>query len=125
MVCAALYLPFQLHRQPEMDERFDGIVYSVAFVGGATCVIHLNNLPGVIAASPYREALVPGAVPDLRDLLILATSPGFAAELGQGLVLILAAVFVGAVLGTLQLRRVVTVADRSRLRGRGTRHHRI
>ncbi len=104
MVCAALYLPFQLHRQAEMDERFDGIVYSVAFVGGATCVIHLNNLPGVIAASPYRDALVPGSVPDLRDLVILATSSGFATELGQGFVLILAAVFVGAVLGTLQMR---------------------
>ena len=104
MVCAALYLPFQLHRQTEMDERFDGIVYSVAFVGGATCVVHLNNLPGVIAASPYRDALVPGSVPDLRDLVILATSSGFAAELGQGFVLILAAVFVGAVLGILQLR---------------------
>jgi len=102
--CAALYLPFQLHRQAEMDERFDGIVYSVAFVGGTTCAIHLNNLPGVIAASPYRDALVPGAVPDLRDLVILATSSGFATELGQGFVLILAAVFVGAVLGTLQSR---------------------
>ena len=101
--CAALYLPFQLHRQSEMDERFDGIVYSVAFVGGAACAIHLNNLPGVIAGSPYRGALVPGAVPDFRDLLILATSPGFGSELGQGFVLILAAVFVGAVLGTLQL----------------------
>ena len=104
MICAALYLPFQLYRQAEMDERFDGIVYSVAFVGGTTCVIHLNNLPGVIAASPYRDALVPGAVPDLRDLVILATSSGFAMELGQGFVLILAAVFVGAVLGALQLR---------------------
>jgi len=104
MVCAALYLPFQLCRQPEMDERFDGIVYSVAFLGGATCVIHLNNLPGVIAASPYRDALAPGAKPDLRDLMILATSPGFAAELGQGLVVIIVAVLVGAVLGMLQLR---------------------
>ena len=104
MVCAALYLPFQLHRQTEMDERFDGIVYAVALVGGATCVIHLNNLPRVIAASPYRDALAPGAEPDLRDLLILATSPGFTAELGQGLVMILAAVLVGAMLGTLQLR---------------------
>jgi hypothetical protein len=104
IVCAALYLPFQLHRQTEMDERFDGIVYAVALVGGATCVIHLNNLPRVIAASPYRDALAPGAEPDLRDLLILATSPGFTAELGQGLVVILAAVLVGAVLGTLQLR---------------------
>ena len=104
IVCAALYLPFQLHRQTEMDERFDGIVYAVALVGGATCVIHLNNLPRVIAASPYRDALAPGAEPDLRDLLILATSPGFTAELGQGLVVILAAVLVGALLGALQLR---------------------
>jgi len=104
IVCAALYLPFQLHRQTEMDERFDGIVYAVALVGGATCVIHLNNLPRVIAASPYRDALAPGAEPDLRDLLILATSPGIAAELGQGLVVILAAVLVGALLGALQLR---------------------
>jgi hypothetical protein len=101
---AAIVLPIQLHRQPEMDERFDGIVYSVAFVGGATCVIHINNLPRVIAASPYRDALASGAAPDLRDLLILAASPEFAAELGQGLVVILIAVLVGAVLGTLQLR---------------------
>jgi len=104
VVCAALYLPFQLHRQTEMDEGFDGIVYAVALVGGAVCVIHLNNLPRVIAASPYRDALAPGAAPDLRDLLILATSSGFMAEIGQGLVMILAAVLVGAVLGTLQLR---------------------
>ena len=104
MVCGALYLPFQLSRQAEMDERFDGIVYSVAFVGGVTCAIHLNNLPGVIAASPYRDALVSGAVPDIRDLLILATSSGFGTELGQGSVLIFTAIFVGAILGTLQLR---------------------
>jgi hypothetical protein len=104
LVCAALYLPFQLGRQTEMDERFDGIVYTVALVGGASCVIHLNNLPLVIAASPYRDALAPGAEPDLRDLLILSTSPGFATELGQGLVVILTSILVGAVLGTLQLR---------------------
>ena len=101
---AALYLPFRLHRQAEMDERFDGIVYTVALVGGALCVIHLNNLPRVVAASPYRDALASGAAPDLRDLLIFAASPEFAAELGQGLVVIFAAVLVGAVLGTLQLR---------------------
>ena len=101
---AAVYLPFGLHRQTEVDERFDGIVYSVALAGGATCAIHLNNLPRVMAASPYRDALAPGAEPDLRDLLILAGSPGFTVELGRGLVVILTAVLVGAVLGTLQLR---------------------
>ena len=104
MVCVALYLPFQLSRQTEMDERFDGIVYSVAFAGGATCAIHLNNLPGVIAASPYRDALAPGALPDFRDLTILASSLGFSAELGQGIFLIIAAIFVGAIIGNLQLR---------------------
>ena len=101
---AAVYLPFGLHRRTEVDERFDGIVYSVALAGGATCAIHLNNLPRVMAASPYREALAPGAEPDLRDLLILTGSPGFTAELGGGLVVILTAALVGAVLGTLQLR---------------------
>ncbi|MCP4901511.1 MAG: hypothetical protein GY906_31490 [bacterium] len=102
--CAAFYLPFQLRRQAEMDERFDGIVYSVALMGGASCAIHLNNLPHVIAASPYHDALASGAEPDLRDLLILATSRGFAAELGQGLVVVFVAVLVGAALGVLQLR---------------------
>ena len=104
VICASAYLPFRLHRQAEMDERFDGIVYSVALVGGATCVVHLNNLPGVIAASPYRDALPPGAEPDLRDMLILTGSPGFAGELGLSLVAIMAAILIGAVLGTLQLR---------------------
>lgn len=103
VVCAAAYLPFGLHRQPEMDETFDGIVYSVAFIGGAVCVVHLNNLPRIIAASPYRDALASGTAPDLRDLMILATSAGFSAELGQGLVVILVAVMVGSVLGRLQL----------------------
>lgn len=104
VICAAAYLPFRLHRQAEMDERFDGIVYSVALVGGATCVVHLNNLPGVIAASPYRDALAPGAEPDLRDMLILTGSPGIAGELGLGLVAIMAAILVGAALGMLQMR---------------------
>jgi len=104
MAVATLYLPYQLSGQVEADERFDGIVYSVALVGGAVCAIHLNNLPRVAAISPYRDALAPGAEPDLRDLLILAGSSGFTAELGRGLVVILAAVLVGAVLGTLQLR---------------------
>jgi hypothetical protein len=101
---AALYLPFHLRDSAEMDERFDGIVYSVALLGGAVCVIHLANLPGVIAASPYRAALDLGAEPDLRDLLIIAGSAGFTAELGRGLVVILIAVLVGSVLGPLQLR---------------------
>jgi hypothetical protein len=104
VVAAGLYLPIQLRDHREMDERFDGIVYGVALVGGATCVIHLHNLPLVMAVSPHRNALGSGAEPDLRDLFILVGSPGLAAELGQGLVVVLAAVMIGAVVGTLQLR---------------------
>lgn len=103
VVGIALYLPFQLNRQPELDERFDGIVYAVAFAGGATCAIHLYNLPGVVAASPFRAALGEGAEPDLRDLMILAGSGGFVGELGQGLVVISIAALIGAVIGTLQM----------------------
>jgi len=103
VVGIAVYLPFQLRRQPELDERFDGIVYAVAFSAGATCAIHLNNLPVALAASPYREAVGAGAEPDLRDLLILAGSAGFRDELGSALVVVATAVLVGAVLGVLQL----------------------
>jgi hypothetical protein len=103
-VGVAVMMPFQLRNRDEMDERFDGIVYTVAFAAGATCVIHLNNLPSLIAASPFRAALEPGAEPDLRDLVILAESAGFAAELGRGLVVILSAVVVGAVIGALQMK---------------------
>ncbi len=103
----------------EMDERFDGIVYSVALAGGATCAIHLNNLPRVMAASPYRDALAPGAEPDLRDLLILAGSPGFTAELGRGLVMIFAAVLVGCCPRHPAAAGLAAVADGAGLPRRG------
>lgn len=106
LVGIAVYLPFQLHRQSELDERFDGIVYTVAFSGGATCAIHLNNLPFVVAASPFHAALDAHAEPDLRDLLILAGSEGFRNDLGLGLVVISVAVLVGAVLGIFQMKGV-------------------
>jgi hypothetical protein len=101
---AGLYLPYRLHRHAEVDERFDGVVYSVALMAGAVCVVHLFNLPRVVAASPYGDAIGPGDAPGLRDLLIIAGWPGFTAELGRGLVLISAAVLLGAVLGVLQHR---------------------
>lgn len=101
---AALVLPIQLVRQPEVDEIFDGIVYSVAMIGGAVCVIHLYDLPRIIEASPYRAALAPGTVPDLRDLMILASSEGFADEIGAGMVMVAAAALAGALIGTLQMR---------------------
>ena len=103
VVGAALTMPFHVRSLAEMDERFDGIVYTVAWLAGATCVIHLNNLPQVASASPFHDALRHGAMPGLRDLLIVGTSPGFAGELGQGLMMIMAGVLVGAMLGVLHM----------------------
>jgi hypothetical protein len=104
IVGTGLAVPFHLAGRAEVDERFDGIVYTVAFVAGAVCAIQCHNLPRIAEASPLRDAVAPGAAPDLRDLLIVAGSPGFAGEMGRGLVLVAAAVLLGAVLGVLQMR---------------------
>jgi len=104
VVGAALVMSYHVRHLSEMDERFDGIVYTVACLAGAATVIHLNNLPQVVAGSPFRDALDDGAVPGLRDLLIVEASPGFVIELGQGMTVILAGVLIGAVLGVLHLR---------------------
>jgi hypothetical protein len=103
-VGVALVVPFQLSGRDEVDERFDGIVYTVAAMAGASCVIHLNNLQTISMAAPLDAALGSGAEPDLRDLMILIRSPAVSTELGSWLVLIATAVLVGAVLGSLQLR---------------------
>lgn len=103
-VLAAAVLPFVLHRQEEVDERFDGVVYAVCVIAGAVCAIHLHNLPTLVATSPYRSALASGTAPDLRDLLIVASWPGFADELGRGLVLVMTSALAGAVLGVLRMR---------------------
>ncbi len=100
---AALALPFSLRRESELDERFDGIVYTVACLAGATNVIHMHNLPKITAASPFGSVLAPDAAPGLRDLLILAGSDSFAADLGQAFVILLTAVLIGATLGILHL----------------------
>lgn len=96
---SALWLPFHLARLDEADERFDGIVYSVAAVAGASCVIHVGNLPGLIAGSPYADALTGAAAPSLRDLLIVISWPEFGRELARHLGLIGAAVLAGALAG--------------------------
>ncbi len=109
---AALALPFSLRRESELDERFDGIVYTVACLSGATGVIHVHNLPKIMAASPFGSVLAPDAAPGLRDLLILAGSGSFATDLGQTLTILLIAVLIGATLGVLQLggRGTATIA---------------
>jgi hypothetical protein len=105
VVGVAALLPLVFERQVELDERFDGIVYSVAVSGGAVVAIHLNNLPGLLATSPFSAALATGAEPDLRDLLIVVGSGAFAAELDRGLLVMTIAVLVGAIFGVLHMRR--------------------
>ena len=100
---AAIALPFSLRHESELDERFDGIVYTVACLAGATSVIHVHNLPKITAASVFGSVLAPDTAPGLRDLLILAGSEAFAADLAQGLAILVAAVLIGATLGVLQL----------------------
>jgi hypothetical protein len=115
VIAVAVYLPLQLRHDEEVDEVFDGIVYAVALVAGVACTIHINDLPQVIRDSPYSSAFVSGAAPDLRDVMIVATSAGLASELGEGLVLILCAVAIGWVTGLLLNRgwragRIVAVS---------------
>lgn len=99
----AIVLPILLAGEKEVDERFDGIVYSIAFAVGAASVVHLFNLPGAAAPFPERAVLGGGAAPGARDLLLLASAPGPRAELADLLALLLVSAMMGAVLGVLAL----------------------
>lgn len=100
----ASILPALLAEEKEVDERFDGVVYAVAFTVGAASVVHLFNLPR--AAAQYPESVVLGGseVPDVRDLLLLLSAPGPRGELGDLSMLVLVALLAGAVLGMLKLQ---------------------
>ena len=100
----AIILPMFLAEEKEFDERFDGVVYAVAFTVGAASVVHLFNLPRVAARSPESVALGGGEVPGARDLLLLVTAPGPRGELGDLLALLGVAALAGAVLGVLKLQ---------------------
>lgn len=103
LAALAAVLPALLADDKEIDERFDGIVYAVAFGVGAASVVHLFNLPGAAARYPERVVLGGGETPDVRDLLLLISSPGPRGELADLAALLLVAVLAGAVLGTLKL----------------------
>ncbi len=109
---AALVLPLLLKNENELDERFDGIIYTVACLGGATSVIHVHNLPKITATSPIGSVLDSDAAPGLRDLVLLVGSPSFAADLGQGLTILLVAMLIGATFGILHFggRSPITIA---------------
>ncbi len=104
LAALAVVLPILLAEEKEVDERFDGVVYAVAFAAGAASVVHLFNLPGAAARYPERVVLGGGETPGARDLLLLLSAPGPRAELADLLALLLVAALVGAVLGTLKLQ---------------------
>ncbi len=103
LVALAVVLPTLLAEEKEVDERFDGVVYAVAFTVGAASVVHLFNLPRAAARYPESVALGGGEAPGVRDLLLLISAPGPRGELGDLFALLLVAVLAGAVLGTLKL----------------------
>ncbi len=104
LAALAVVLPILLAEEKEVDERFDGIVYAVAFAVGAASVVHLFNLPGAAARCPEWVVLGAGEAPGARDLLLLISAPGPRGELADLLALLLVAVLAGAVLGALKLR---------------------
>ena len=97
-------LPAILAEEKELDERFDGVVYAVAFTAGAASVIHLFNLPGAAARHPELVVLDASTAPGFRDLWLLVSATGPRGELIDLLTLLLISIPAGAVLGTLKLR---------------------
>ncbi len=100
----ASLLPVVLAEEKELDERFDGVVYAVAFTAGAASVVHLFNLPGAAARHPELVVLDASTAPGFRDLWLLVSATGPRGELVDLLTLLLIAAPAGAVLGTLKLR---------------------
>ena len=98
----SLYLPALLATEDELNEAFDGVVYAVAFAAGAGSVVHLFNLPGLVA--PYPERAVLGGTPGVGDLLRLSALPEPRGELADLLALLGVAAVAGAVLGVLRLQ---------------------
>ncbi|MEM7587285.1 MAG: hypothetical protein AAF560_28115 [Acidobacteriota bacterium] len=103
LAALAAILPALLADEKEFDERFDGIVYAVAFTVGAASVVHLFNLPRAAARYPESVVLGGGEVPDVRDLLLLLSAPGPRVELSDLFTLVVVAMLAGAVLGVLKL----------------------
>ena len=105
LAALSVVLPVLLVAEAEVDERFDGVVYAVAFTVGAAGTAHLFNLPGAAARHPESVILGGGETPGVRDLLLLITAPGPRGELADLLALLASSALAGAVFGTLRLHR--------------------
>ena len=105
---AGILVPFAAAKLSELDEPYDGVVYSVAFASGSSLVLLLWDVP-VLAREAGGAALQPGVVLGLRDLVALLGAPAVVARLGAHAAAVAVAVLTGALYGVL-----VGVRDRRR-----------
>jgi hypothetical protein len=103
LVPVGVLLPSTASVTREVDEPFDGIVYSVAFACGSSLVLLLWDLP-VLARTASGEVLEPDVFPGLGDLAGLLLAPHVAARLGGHLSTLAAAALIGGLYGYLQAR---------------------
>lgn len=103
VLAAMVVVPLRKAGHPELDEPYDGIVYSVAFISGAGCVLHLWNLPALVDGSVHPRLWTVDVV-GIRDLSILLTSPAVGRVALDYLALVAAAALGGAVFGKLHYR---------------------
>ena len=97
---AGILVPFAAAKLSELDEPYDGVVYSVAFASGSSLVLLLWDVP-VLAREAGGAALQPGVVLGLRDLVALLGAPAVVARLGAHAAAVAVAVLTGALYGVL------------------------
>lgn len=114
VLAAAVAVPLHMAGRAELDEPYDGIVYSVAFMSGAGCLVHLWGLPAVIGGSAHPRLWSVDVV-GVRDLGILLAAPAAGRSVLAYLVLIAAAALGGSAFGSLHCRG----ASRSSMVGAG------
>ncbi len=107
LVPAALLLPTLLATHAEFDEAYDGIVYAVAFVAGASLVLTLWDIPDLVRDAS-GATLPPGALLGPRDLLLAVTAPSILARIGLHISVMAVAGLAGAVLGMARHRYAQT-----------------
>lgn len=97
---AGLLVPFAAAKLSELDEPYDGVVYSVAFASGSSLVLLLWDVP-VLAREAGEAALQPGVVLGLRDLVALLGAPAVLERLGAHAAAVAVAALTGALYGVL------------------------
>jgi len=97
---AGILVPSATARLSELDEPYDGVVYSVAFASGSSLVLLLWDVP-LLARQAGGAALQPGVVLGFRDLVALLGAPAVLERLGAHAAALAVAVLTGALFGVL------------------------